>query len=617
MNTGSTVQTISSQPLPPRPTVSVVIVVWNAKKYVIECLESLRDLCGEVCDEVIIVDNASSDGTPELIAEVFPEFKLIRNSENLGFAKANNIGMAQCVGDYVCLVNSDVKFTSDCFSPMLRFLAENPGIAMVGPKMVGPDGKVWRSTMRFPTLWNQFCRALGLDLAFKKSRVFGGYLMSDFDHQTTTPVEVLNGWFVVVRRTALERVGLLDPQFFMYGEDVDWCYRFHQAGEGIVFFAEAEAIHYGGASSANAPLRFYLEQCYADWQYWRKHHGRLSQMAYLASFATSHLVRMLGSAASYVFLPAQRSESLSKIKRSLICLRWVSRPQRNPLEMKIDFGAQKQIARRLPSSGAKGVSFRAQLGRVRRKMLCSLYRRPVPLGDQGPIVSFTFDDFPRSAYSAGGAILEQFGARGTYYVAGGLMNTSNELGELFVENDLHSLVEKGHELGTQTFRHSSGRSVSLADLQDDVQKGMQAVEDLAGHSSANFAYPYGHITLRAKKTLGPRLTSSRSVVPGLNGPEVDLNLLRANRLYGGMENAQEVEDLILENVKQRGWLIFYTHDVRTNPSEYGCTPALLEFAVSLAAKRGCRILAVQETLAELGVGSATAKPAVPRRMHAG
>jgi GT2 family glycosyltransferase len=334
----SVLQTCSSELERERSPISLVIVVWNAKKHVIECLESLREHCRDICDEVIIVDNASTDGTPELIAEMFPKFKLIRNSENLGFAKANNIGITQSSGKYICLVNSDVKFTGDCLSPMFRFLSENPEVGMVGPKMLATDGEVGRSTMRFPTVWNQFCRALGLDIAFKKSRLFGGLLMRDFDHQTTTPVEVLNGWFVVVRRTAMDRVGLLDPQFFMYGEDLDWCYRFHQAGEKIVFFAGAEAIHYGGASSSKAPVRFYLEMCRANWQYWQKHHGRVAQMAFLATSGTYHLVRLLASAGIYLFSPSRRAENLARIQRSSICLQWVSQPQRNPLERRIDLG---------------------------------------------------------------------------------------------------------------------------------------------------------------------------------------------------------------------------------------------------------------------------------------
>lgn len=305
--------------------VSVVVVVWNAKKYVLQCLESLREHCGQIYTEVIVVDNASNDGTPELIAEQFPEFRLIRNPENLGFAKASNIAISHSSGEYVCLVNSDVRFTEDCISRMLRYLAENPGIAMLGPKMLGANGEVRRSTMRFPTVWNNFCRALGLDLAFKRSRWFGGLLMSDFDHQTTQPVEVLNGWFLLVRRSAVERIGLLDPQFFMYGEDLDWCYRFHEAGETIAFYAEGEAIHYGGASSANAPVQFYLEQWRSNWQYCRKHHNWLTQAGFLAAFAVHIGLRLMISGLVYLYSPSRRSQTRLTLRKHLACLHWVSR----------------------------------------------------------------------------------------------------------------------------------------------------------------------------------------------------------------------------------------------------------------------------------------------------
>jgi GT2 family glycosyltransferase len=316
-----------------RKVLSIVIVVWNGKKYVLGCLESLEQYAPQVDFEVIIVDNASTDGTPQLIEQRFPEFKLIRNSENLGFAKANNIGIQQATGDYICLVNSDVEFTSDCFTPMLSYLDQHPEVAMLGPKWLTASGEIKNSTMRFPTPWNQFCRSLGLDIAFKGSRLFAGLLMSDFDHRSTRPVEVLTGWFVLVRRSALQRVGLLDEHFFMYGEDLDWCYRFHLAAQPVVFFADAEAIHYGGGSSSNAPLRFYLEQVYADCQYWRKHHGRLGEMSFLANVALYHFVRLAGSVLRYVFIPSRRSESANKISRSLTCLRWVNHPTRRPLQM--------------------------------------------------------------------------------------------------------------------------------------------------------------------------------------------------------------------------------------------------------------------------------------------
>jgi len=251
--------------------------------------------------------------------------------------------------------------------------------------------------------------------------------------------------------------------------------------------------------------------------------------------------------------------------------------------------------------------FRSGLGAVRRRVLCSLYQRSVPLGNRGPIVSFTFDDFPRTAYSAGGAILERFEARGTYYAAAGLVNTSNELGEQFRSEDIDSLLEKGHELASHTFHHISCRSVSSADFCEDVEKGRKAIEEVTGLDSPNFAYPFGHVTLQAKRTLRLGLGSARSIIPGFNGPAIDLNLLRANSLYGGVAGSRRAEELIVENTKRKAWLIFYTHDVRPNPSAFGCTPELLELVVSFAAQSGCRILTVGEALTEIGVQNGNPK----------
>ena len=243
-------------------------------------------------------------------------------------------------------------------------------------------------------------------------------------------------------------------------------------------------------------------------------------------------------------------------------------------------------------------------------MLCSLYRRTVPLGNHGPIISFSFDDFPRTALSVAGTILERFGARGTYYAAVGLMN-AKELGGQFHVEDLHTLLERGHELGSQTFRHSSSRSVSLTAFRADVEKGRAALKDLTGVDATNFAYPYGHATIRSKKALGPTLASSRSNFPGFNGPDVDLNLLKANRLYGDVDQSASAEEMIVENAARKSWLIFYTHDVRPNPSLYGCTPALFESVVTFAVRSGSRILTVQEALAEVGVQIGHPKGQVP------
>lgn len=249
------------------------------------------------------------------------------------------------------------------------------------------------------------------------------------------------------------------------------------------------------------------------------------------------------------------------------------------------------------------MSFRSLLGGARRQILGSLYRRAVPLENREPVVSFTFDDFPRSAYSVGGSILEQFGARGTFYAAWGLMNTCNELGDHFRADDLDSLLERGHELGSHTYSHISCRTSSCSAFCEDAEKGRRAVEKVTGVESSNFAYPFGDVTLRGKQALESSFASIRGIIPGLNGPEADLNLLRANSLYGDLEAARRAEELIAENLRRKSWLIFYTHDVRPNHSPFGCTPELFESVVSSVSRSGCRILTVREALFEAGVRS--------------
>jgi peptidoglycan/xylan/chitin deacetylase (PgdA/CDA1 family) len=245
-------------------------------------------------------------------------------------------------------------------------------------------------------------------------------------------------------------------------------------------------------------------------------------------------------------------------------------------------------------------SLRSRIGAVRRHIWCSFYIRPVPLGNRGPIVTFSFDDFPRSALINGASIVERFGARATYYVTMGLMGTDNHLGEQFHCADLRSLVERGHELANHTFSHLSAQRTPFEVFGRDVECCEKAIrESIAVSPSKNFAYPYGEVTLAAKRRLGPRMQSCRGTCSGFNGPEVDLNLLRANSLYGDIDKAAAARQLILENEQRRSWLIFYSHDVVSKPSCFGCTPALLEAVVSFAAERGARMMTVAEVVAEL------------------
>jgi GT2 family glycosyltransferase len=307
------------------PTVSIVIVTWNGKKYALECLDSLRELGGVIGIEVVVVDNASTDGTPQAIREHYPEVKLIQNEANLGFAKANNIGIAATRGDYVCLVNSDVVVPPGCLEKMVDFMKANPDIGLLGPKMLSPTGGVGQSVNRLPTVWNYLCFALGLHSLVPNSKLFGGFLMAGYGYNKTEDVEVLTGWFWMVPRRALEQVGGLDERFFMYGEDLDWCYRFLKAGWRVVFFADAEALHYGAASSGQAPNRFYVEMVRANLQYFQKHYGRLGGLGFLFATGIHELLRITVYGIVYCFDRYRRPAAELKVTRSLSCLRWLAK----------------------------------------------------------------------------------------------------------------------------------------------------------------------------------------------------------------------------------------------------------------------------------------------------
>ena len=302
---------------------SIVIVSWNTKKYLEECLTSLRTIDGNLSVETIVVDNASSDGTPEMIRAQFPEVTLLETGANLGFAGGNNVGIQKASGNYVCLINSDVNVPPDCLPKMHSYMEQNSTIGLLGPGMLYTDGRVHRSGMRFPTLWNLFLRALFLDSLFKRSRFFGGYLMKDFQFDRTTDIDVLNGWFWMARREALNQAGLLDRRFFMYAEDVDWCKQFHLAGWRVVFYPEARALHYGGASAANAPSRFNVEMQRANLQYWKKYHGRVSLFFYLLIGFLSYSIRAAGWGIVYLTQRSSRYRAEIEVQQYLKCLRWV------------------------------------------------------------------------------------------------------------------------------------------------------------------------------------------------------------------------------------------------------------------------------------------------------
>lgn len=303
-------------------TISVIIVSWNAKALLLKCLESITAQDFSFPVEIIVVDNASTDGSPDAVHDRFPGVKLITERENLGFSKANNIGIRESTGDYLLLINSDVVVYPDCFRRLIAYLEQHREVGMVGPKTFGVDGKVQRSCMELPSLWKLFCRALALDSLFPGSKLFGRQLMRYWGHNDTRRVEVVNGCFWALRTEAVSRVGLLDERFFMYGEDIDWCKRFAEAGWQIFFFSEAEALHYGGGSSANAPVRFYLEMQRANYQYWLKHYSKAATIGFLVINVLHHTLRLFCEIPVALFRLRTRTRSEPRISRNIASLKW-------------------------------------------------------------------------------------------------------------------------------------------------------------------------------------------------------------------------------------------------------------------------------------------------------
>lgn len=290
--------------------VSVVIVSWNARDYLIGCLMSLYETAPEET-EVIVVDNGSADGSADAVEELFPEATLIRSDENLGFAKATNAGIMASKGRYICLVNSDIAVLDGCIQRLKACLDANCDAGIAGPTVLNPDMTLQPTLRRFPSVSGAVLSAVGLD---RKN-----YLR----HDRTTEAEAVSGCFMMARRAAVEEAGLLDERFFFYAEDKDWCRRIANAGWKIVYCPEARAVHYGGQSSSQAPVRFYIELHKANLKYWRKHHGQAGAALYQAILVVHQALRVAGGALIFAAAPRRRKAQAGRVRRSAACLRWL------------------------------------------------------------------------------------------------------------------------------------------------------------------------------------------------------------------------------------------------------------------------------------------------------
>lgn len=266
------------------PELSVIIVNYNVKDFLEQTLISVLKALQGISSEIIVVDNNSDDGSVAHIRQRFSEVTLIANAENLGFAKASNQGLATARGEFLLLLNPDTVVQEDTFARVLEFMRQHPDTGLVGCKILNPDGTLQLACRRsFPTPWVAFTKLSGLSQLFPKSRLFGRYNLTYLDPDQANEVEAISGSFMMIRREVLQNVGSLDESFFMYGEDLDWCYRIRQCGWKVRYFPGTQIIHFKGESSKRSEFD-HLKMFYqAMSQFAKKHfHARYLLMPFWA-----------------------------------------------------------------------------------------------------------------------------------------------------------------------------------------------------------------------------------------------------------------------------------------------------------------------------------------------
>ena len=236
---------------------SVIIVNYNVKHFLEQCLHSVIKASGNIETEIFVVDNNSVDGSSLLVREKFPGVRYIENQANLGFSKANNQAIRKASGKYILLLNPDTVVEEHTFDKVIGFMKEHPEAGGVGVKMIDGKGNFLPESKRgLPTPWVAFCKMFGLSALFPRSRKFGRYHLSYLDENKTHEVDVLAGAFMMLRKETLDKVGLLDEEFFMYGEDIDLSYRITRGGYKNFYFPETTIIHYKGESTKKGTLNY-------------------------------------------------------------------------------------------------------------------------------------------------------------------------------------------------------------------------------------------------------------------------------------------------------------------------------------------------------------------------
>lgn len=255
---------------------SILIVSWNTCDILDQCLQSVFANPPDCSFEVLVVDNASTDGSVAMVRERYPQVRLIQNQSNLGFAGANNQAIRASSGGYVLLLNPDTKVLPGAIPTLVSFMEATPRAGGAGARLLNPDGSLQRSCYPRPELFREFWRLFHLDLVLP----YATYPIYQWKLDRTRDVDVLMGACFLLRRQVLDQIGLLDEDYFIYSEEVDLCLRVQRAGWRLFWVPQAQVIHYGGQSTQQAATEMFLRLYQGKILYFRKHYGRLAALTY-------------------------------------------------------------------------------------------------------------------------------------------------------------------------------------------------------------------------------------------------------------------------------------------------------------------------------------------------
>jgi hypothetical protein len=254
---------------------SVVIVSYNGRDYLRRCLRSLLEHVRGLEYEVVVVDNASRDGSADMVAAEFPSVRLLRRPSNAGLSTALNQGIRLSAGEMTVLLNPDVELQDNPFPVMAQYLRDHPEVGILGPRIQDDDGSLQLSCRRFPTFSVVFFNRYSLlTRLFPRNPFSTRYLMTDFDHSRTGAVDWLSLACWMAPRRLFDEVGFLDEGYFLYNEDVDFCQRVHRAGRKVVYFPGVSVVHHIGGSTSTLPNRSIIERHRSMWRYYRKYMRR-------------------------------------------------------------------------------------------------------------------------------------------------------------------------------------------------------------------------------------------------------------------------------------------------------------------------------------------------------